>query len=128
MTSWTGDDLAALDGRDEIGVASTRTDGSLRPFVTVWFVRIDDELYVRSAYGPENGWFRRALRVGRGTRPRRRHRTRREVRGARPRAPGGAGRRVSRQVRPLREGHGPDGRLAGRRPLDAAARPALTPR
>ena len=66
MTSWTGDDLAALDGRDEIGVASTRTDGSLRPFVTVWFVRIDDELYVRSAYGPENGWFRRALASGEG--------------------------------------------------------------
>ena len=34
--------------------------------MTVWFVRIDDELYVRSAYGPENGWFRRALASGEG--------------------------------------------------------------
>ena len=66
MTTWTADDLDALDGRDEIGVASTRTDGSLRPFVTVWFVRVGDELYVRSAHGPENGWFRRAVASGEG--------------------------------------------------------------
>jgi hypothetical protein len=66
VTTWTADDLDALDGRDEIGVASTRTDGSLRPFVTVWFVRVGDELYVRSAHGPENGWFRRAVASGEG--------------------------------------------------------------
>ena len=66
MTDWTADDLAGLDGRDEIDVASTRTDGSLRPFVTVWFVRVGDDLYVRSAHGPENGWFRRALGSGEG--------------------------------------------------------------
>jgi hypothetical protein len=29
-------------------------------------VRSGDDLYVRSAYGPENGWFRRALASGRG--------------------------------------------------------------
>jgi hypothetical protein len=66
MASWRADELAALDGRDEIGVSSTRTDGSLRPFVTVWFVRVGDDLYVRSAHGPENGWFRRALASGEG--------------------------------------------------------------
>ena len=66
MASWTADELAKLDGRDEIDVASTRTDGSLRPFVTVWFVRAGDDLFVRSAHGPENGWFRRALASGEG--------------------------------------------------------------
>jgi hypothetical protein len=66
MTAWVADELARLAGRDEIGVASTRTDGSLRPFVTVWFVRAGDDLFVRSAHGPENGWFRRALASGVG--------------------------------------------------------------
>ncbi len=32
-------------------------------------MRLDDDLYVRSAYGPQNGWFRRAIDVGRGTCP-----------------------------------------------------------
>jgi hypothetical protein len=66
MTAWTADELAGLDSRDEIDVASARGDGSLRPFVTVWFVRVGDELFVRSAHGPENGWFRRALASGQG--------------------------------------------------------------
>jgi len=29
-------------------------------------VRVGDELYVRSAYGSENPWYRRALRAGTG--------------------------------------------------------------
>jgi len=66
VTTWTADELTGLDARDEIGVSSTRPDGSLRPFVTVWFVRVGDDLYVRSAHGPENGWFRRALASGEG--------------------------------------------------------------
>ena len=35
--------------------------------MTIWVVRWGDDLYVRSAYGHENGWFQRALssRAGR---------------------------------------------------------------
>lgn len=66
MTTWTLDDLATTDGVDELGIASRRPDGSLRPFVTIWFVRAGDELYVRSAYGYENPWFQRALAAGDG--------------------------------------------------------------
>ena len=29
-------------------------------YVTIWAVRSGDDLFVRSAYGPDNGWFRRA--------------------------------------------------------------------
>jgi hypothetical protein len=32
----------------------------------MWVVRADDELYVRSAYGPDNPWFRRAKASGAG--------------------------------------------------------------
>ncbi|MBD5784726.1 DUF2255 family protein [Cellulosimicrobium terreum] len=66
MATWTTDELDRVGTADELQVSSLRDDGSLRPFVTIWVVRAGDDLYVRSAYGPENGWFRRALASGRG--------------------------------------------------------------
>jgi hypothetical protein len=66
MTTWTPEALAAFGGPDEIEIASLRPDGSVRPFITIWIVRLGDELYVRSAYGPENGWYRRAVASGLG--------------------------------------------------------------
>lgn len=60
MTSWTDNQLSTIGDADELQVSSVRADGSLRPYVTIWVVRLDDDLYVRSAYGPDNGWFRRA--------------------------------------------------------------------
>jgi len=66
MTSWTPAEVEDLDRIEELGVSSHRHDGSLRPFVTVWFVRVGDAVYVRSAYGPGNGWFRRAQTSGTG--------------------------------------------------------------
>ena len=47
-------------------LASARPNGTLRPSVTMWVVRAGDELYVRSAYGPANPWFRRAKASGAG--------------------------------------------------------------
>ena len=66
MSGWSPEDLAALGDGDELRIASYRPDGSLRPFVRIWFVWAGDELYVRSAYGPENGWYRRAKASGTG--------------------------------------------------------------
>ncbi|ACQ82365.1 conserved hypothetical protein [Beutenbergia cavernae DSM 12333] len=66
MAEWTTAELADVGQADELRVASSRADGSLRPFVTIWVVRAGDDLYIRSAYGPENGWFRRALASGQG--------------------------------------------------------------
>ncbi len=40
--------------------------GTLRPYVTMRVVRAGDDLYVRSAYGPDNPWFRRAKGSGAG--------------------------------------------------------------
>ena len=51
---------------DELQITSRRSDGSLRPYVTIWVVRSGDDVYVRSAYGHENGWFQRALTSGEG--------------------------------------------------------------
>ena len=66
MTVWTADELARVGGATEIEVSSRRPDGSLRPYVTIWVVRSGDDLYVRSAYGPDNGWYRRAKASGKG--------------------------------------------------------------
>jgi hypothetical protein len=66
MTGWTADELARIGGAEELGIASRRPDGSLRPFVTIWGVRLGNDLYVRSAYGYDNPWFQRALSSGEG--------------------------------------------------------------
>ena len=66
MSAWTVHELRAVGGADELKLASVRSDGTLRPYVTIWVVRAGDDLYVRSAYGPENGWFRRARSSGTG--------------------------------------------------------------
>ncbi|WP_125776069.1 DUF2255 family protein [Antribacter gilvus] len=66
MTAWTHEELTRIGRADELRVASHRPDGTLRPAVTIWTVRVGDDVYVRSAYGRDNGWFRRALASGTG--------------------------------------------------------------
>ena len=66
MAAWTDDELAAVGTAEELELSSHRPDGTLRPFVTMWVVRIADDLYVRSAHGPDNGWYRRAVASGTG--------------------------------------------------------------
>jgi hypothetical protein len=66
VSAWTPDELARIGRTDELEISSRRPDGTLRPFVTIWTVRSGEEVYVRSAYGYDNGWFQRALRSGEG--------------------------------------------------------------
>lgn len=66
MGTWTTDELDRIGAADELRLASSRSDGTLRPAVTIWVVRVGDDVVVRSAYGPGNGWFRRAQAAGRG--------------------------------------------------------------
>lgn len=66
MTTWTDSELTRIGRAEELQLASTRPDGTLRPYVTMWVVRAGDDVYVRSAYGPENPWYRRAVASGTG--------------------------------------------------------------
>jgi len=66
MTTWTPSELQSIGAAEELQLASRRPDGSLRPFVTMWVVRAGGDLYVRSAYGPGNPWYRRATASGAG--------------------------------------------------------------
>jgi hypothetical protein len=66
MTGWTQEELQKIGSAEEIGLASRRADGTLRGYVTMWTVRAGDDIYVRSAYGPDNPWYRRAIASGEG--------------------------------------------------------------
>jgi hypothetical protein len=66
MTAWTDEELKRIGEAQELQLASERPDCTLWPYVTMWVVRVDDELYVRSAYGVNNPWFRRAKASGVG--------------------------------------------------------------
>jgi len=59
--TWTADQLARIGDAEELRLATRRADGTLRSFTTMWVVRADGELYVRSAGGPDRPWYRRAL-------------------------------------------------------------------
>jgi hypothetical protein len=58
MTSWTSEELKKIGAAEELQIASLRSDGTLRKPVTIWVVRLGDDLYVRSVYGRTSGWFR----------------------------------------------------------------------
>jgi hypothetical protein len=66
MSAWKTDELARIGQATELQVATSRPDGSISPFLTIWVVRSDQDIYVRSAHGHSNPWFQRALHAGRG--------------------------------------------------------------
>jgi hypothetical protein len=66
MPAWGDDELDRISDAEELQLASLRGEGSLRPYVTMWVVRAGDELYVRSAHGATNPWYRRARASGHG--------------------------------------------------------------
>ena len=60
MTTWTSDELHRIETADELEIAALRPDGTLRKPVTIWVVRLGDDLYVRSVRGRGSAWFRGA--------------------------------------------------------------------
>jgi hypothetical protein len=66
MGTWTSDELDRVGNAEELQLASRRGDGTLRPYVTMWVVCAGNDVYVRSAYGPDNPWYRRARASGIG--------------------------------------------------------------
>jgi hypothetical protein len=58
MTAWTSDELSKIGAAEELELASLRRDGTLRKPVTIWVVRLGDDLYVRAYKGRTGPWFR----------------------------------------------------------------------
>jgi hypothetical protein len=60
MADWNPTELERIAAAREIEISSLREDGALTKPVTIWCVRVGDELYVRSVHGDAGGWFRSA--------------------------------------------------------------------
>jgi hypothetical protein len=57
MTTWTDNELTRIGTAEELQIASLRRNGTLRNQVTIWVVRLGDDLYVRSVNGRTSAWF-----------------------------------------------------------------------
>jgi hypothetical protein len=60
VSEWTSNELEKIGAAEELRIAPRRRDGSLRTPVTIWVVRVGDDLYVRSWRGSAGSWFRAA--------------------------------------------------------------------
>ncbi len=60
MASWTSEELDRIGKAEELKIAPLRRDGTLLKPVTIWVVRIGDDLYIRSYKGRDGSWFRAA--------------------------------------------------------------------
>jgi len=58
MAEWTIEELGKIGDAEELQLSSLRSDGTLRKPVTIWVVRVGDDLYVRSYKGRTSDWFR----------------------------------------------------------------------
>jgi len=58
MTTWTSEELTRIGTAEELEIASLRRDGTRRKPVTIWVIRLGDDLCVRSVYGRASAWFR----------------------------------------------------------------------
>jgi len=60
MMTWTSNELNESGTTEELQITSLRRDGTLRNPVTIWVVRLGDDLYIRSVNGRTAAWFRGA--------------------------------------------------------------------
>ena len=66
MPAWTTSDLDTIGAADEIDIAPRRPDGTTGRFVTIWDVRVGDDVFIRSFHGPDGHWYRATQTTGEG--------------------------------------------------------------
>jgi hypothetical protein len=59
---WSPDELRLINAAGELRIAVKRSDGSLRQWVPIWVVCAGGQVYVRTWYRRDTGWFGHALR------------------------------------------------------------------
>jgi hypothetical protein len=59
---WSAEDLRLIAAAGELEIAVRRPDASLRQWVPIWVVCAGDQVYVRTWYRRDTGWFGHALR------------------------------------------------------------------
>ncbi len=60
MAEWNPSELETIGQAQEVEVSSLGEDGTLTKPVTIWAVRLGEELYVRSVRGDSGGWWKAA--------------------------------------------------------------------
>jgi hypothetical protein len=58
MTTWTSDELTKIGEAEELQISSLRSDGTMTNPVTIWVVRVGNDLYVRAVNGRTGVWFK----------------------------------------------------------------------
>jgi hypothetical protein len=59
--TWSAQELERIGDADELRIAVERSDGTLRPWVPIWVICADDQVYVRTWYRRDTGWFGHVL-------------------------------------------------------------------
>ena len=58
MKAWTNEELTKIDKAEELDISSLRSDGTMTKPVTIWVVRVGNDLYVRAVNGRTGVWFK----------------------------------------------------------------------
>jgi hypothetical protein len=58
---WTADDIRRIGSAEELQIAARRADGTLRRWLPIWVVCVDEQVYVRTWYRRNTGWFAHVL-------------------------------------------------------------------
>jgi len=64
-SAWSPAELREIDATPELQIAGRRADGTLRRWVPIWVVSTGGQVYVRTWYRRDTGWFGQALASGR---------------------------------------------------------------
>ena len=59
--AWSPEALQRIGAASELAIASRRADGTLRRWVPVWVVSVGGQVYVRTWYRRDTGWFGHVL-------------------------------------------------------------------
>jgi hypothetical protein len=67
VSGWTDDERRRVGDATELELASRRRDSTLRQFTTMWVAGVGEDIYVRSAGGPDRPWYQHAIASGAGS-------------------------------------------------------------
>lgn len=59
--TWSPEQLHHIDVSQELEIAVRRADGKLGRWVPIWVVRVGENVYVRTWYRRQDGWFGHVL-------------------------------------------------------------------
>ena len=59
--AWSPDELELIGRAEELQIAAKRADGTLGREVPIWVVRAGGQVYVRTWYRRDSGWFGHAV-------------------------------------------------------------------